>query len=121
MVFKESSITTKLLKRVFQHTNLNKQQFFKEIIESMLRVMADSSKDCNVKEENKFVDYMTDQMVNMANRFIKENNKVIDFLPRLSELVCQYGNDVKVRINKFWNQMHACSFSYTAGKSKEGK
>ena len=27
MVFKDSSITTKLLKRVFQHTNLNKQQF----------------------------------------------------------------------------------------------
>ena len=68
MVFKDSSITTKLLKRVFQHTNLNKQQFTKEIIESTMRVMDDSSKECNVKEVNEFAEYMTDQMVNMANR-----------------------------------------------------
>ena len=68
MVFDDTSIVKKLLKKVFLHTHLNKQQFTKEIIQSTMRVMADSAEQWNSKEVNEFAGFMMDQMVNMADK-----------------------------------------------------
>ena len=70
MEFEDLSIVTETLKKVFVHHKGNKGQFTKEVIESTLRVLTDSSEMEDTKELNEFADSMTEQMISCKSTYI---------------------------------------------------
>ena len=108
MEFNDTSIVTKLLKKVFLHTHLNKQQFTKEIIQSTMRVMADSAEQCNSKEVNEFAGFMTDQMVNMANKISgkQQGNRFSPQIIRIALSIWQRSKSAYEQVA----QSNACMF-----------
>ena len=108
MEFNDTSIVTKLLKKVFLHTHLSRQQFTSKIIQSTMRVMADSAEKCESKGVNKFAGFMTDQMVKMANKISgkQQGNRFYPQIIRIALSIWQRSKSAYEQVA----QSNACIF-----------
>ena len=70
MQFEEDGIISKTLQRVFKSMNRNKEIFTNEIIQSTMRVLAESGNKASSEDVQDFAAYTTEQMLHMGHSLL---------------------------------------------------